>query len=77
MSEKSLNDLFPDATTSNEQVVPPADPLKRIRAAVVKLRSLRTQVGHDGLTPAGARTLLEEVAAGLEACAAALERRER
>ena len=68
MSEKSLNDLFPDAS--------PADPLRRIRAAVVKVRSLRTQVGHDGLTPAGARTLLEEVAAGLEACASALERRE-
>lgn len=68
MSEKSRNDLFPDAA--------PADPVRRIRGAVVKVRSLRTQVGHDGLTPAGARTLLDEVAAGLEACAAALERRE-
>jgi hypothetical protein len=67
MSDKSLNDLFPDAV--------PTDPVKRIRAAVVKVRSLRTQVGHDGLTPAGARTLLDEVAAGLEACAAALVQR--
>jgi hypothetical protein len=68
MSDKPTGGLFPDAA--------PADPVRRIRAAVVKVRSLRTQVGHDGLTPAGARALLDEVAAGLEACAAALERRE-
>jgi hypothetical protein len=55
----------------------PTDPLKRLRAAAVKVRSLRTQIGHDGLTPAGARTLLEELSAGLDACATLLERSDR
>ena len=45
-------DLFPDA--------PPPDPARRIRAATVKLRALRTQLGHDGLTPQGARTLIDD-----------------
>ena len=60
-------DLFPDA--------PPPDPARRIRAATVKLRALRTQLGHDGLTPQGARTLIDEVSAALDACAQALEAR--
>lgn len=58
-------DLFPDA--------PAPDPARRIRASCVKLRSLRTQLGHDGLTPAGARLLIDEIAAALDACAQALE----
>lgn len=65
MDRKSITDIFPDA--------PAPDPARRIRAAVVKLRSLRSQVGHDGLTPAAARTLLDEVSAALEACASAVE----
>jgi hypothetical protein len=56
---------FPDA--------PAPDPARRIRAAAVKLRSLRTQLGHDGLTPSGARTLIDEISAALDACAQALE----
>jgi hypothetical protein len=68
MSEKP-GGLFHDAA--------PTDPVRRIRAAAVKVRSLRTQIGHDGLTPAGARTLLEELSASLEACATLLERTER
>ena len=58
-------DLFPD-------VLPP-DPARRIRAATVKLRALRTQLGHDGLTPSGARTLIDEVTAALDARAQALD----
>ena len=61
----SRPDLFPDAAAP--------DPARRIRAAAVKLRSLRTQLGHDGLTPSGARTLIDEITAALEACAQALE----
>jgi hypothetical protein len=65
MSDRpSRPDLFPDAA--------PPDPARRIRAATVKLRSLRTQLGHDGLTPAGARILIDEVTAALDACAQAL-----
>lgn len=56
---------FPDAA--------PPDPARRIRAASVKLRSLRTQLGHDGLTPSGARTLIDEITAALDACAQGLE----
>jgi hypothetical protein len=66
MSDRpSRPDLFPDAAAP--------DPARRIRAANVKLRSLRTQLGHDGLTPAGARILIDEITAALEACAQALE----
>jgi hypothetical protein len=59
-------DLFPDLT--------PADPAHRIRAAVTRIRSLRGQVGHDGLTPSGTRTLIDELTAALEEIARALDR---
>jgi len=68
MSERSET-LFPDA--------PAPDPVKRIRSAIVKIRSLRSQVGHDGLTPSAARTLLDELTLALDACASALEQRSR
>ena len=58
-------DLFPDMGAP--------DPARRIRASAVKLRSLRTQLGHDGLTPAGARILIDEITAALDACAQAIE----
>lgn len=61
----SLGDLFPDAAAP--------DPARRIRAACVKLRGLRTQLGHDGLTPQGARALIDELTAALEAAAQALD----
>lgn len=59
------SDLFPDA--------PKADPVRRIRSASTQLRQLRNRVGHDGLTPAAARTLIDEITKALDACAKALE----
>ena len=59
-------DLFPDMT--------PADPAQRIRGSATRIRSLRGQVGHDGLTPSAARTLIDELTAVLEEVATALER---
>ncbi|MBI4540050.1 MAG: hypothetical protein HY704_11145 [Gemmatimonadetes bacterium] len=51
---------------------PQIEPAHRIRAAVVKIRSLRSQIGHDGLTPTASRTLIDELTVALEACADAL-----
>lgn len=59
-------DLFPDLARP--------DPPARLRAAAVKIRSLRSQVGHEGLTPAATRTLIDEITAALETVAEALER---
>lgn len=58
-------DLFPDMA--------PADPAGRIRSAAVRIRSLRGQVGHDGLTPSATRTLIDELTMALEEVAAALD----
>ena len=58
-------DVFSDASAP--------DPIARLRSAVTKLRSLRSQVGHDGLTPSASRALLEELTTALDACAQALE----
>lgn len=58
-------DLFPDLT--------PPDPAARIRGAATRIRSLRAQVGHDGLTPSASRTLIDELTAALEEVAAALD----
>jgi hypothetical protein len=63
-----VHDLFPDA--------PRPDASRRIRSATSKIRQLRSQVGHDGLTPSAARTLLDELTAALDACASALEERD-
>ena len=60
-----LHDLFPDA--------PRMDPARRIRAAATRIRGLRGQVGQEGLTPNGARTLIDELTVALDACAQALE----
>ena len=51
-----------------------AAPAKRIRDAAKKIRSLRGQIAHDGLTPSASRTLLDELTRALEACAEALEK---
>lgn len=59
-------DLFPDLS--------PADPASRIRSAATKIRGLRSQVGHDGLSPSAARTLIDELTSVLEEMARALER---
>lgn len=39
-----------------------------------KIRSLKSQVGHDGLTPSSARVLIDELGKALEACAQVSER---
>lgn len=59
-------DLFPDLA--------PSDPAVRIRNAATRIRSLRSQVGHDGLTPSASRTLIDELTAALDEVAAALDR---
>ncbi len=59
-------ELFPDLS--------PADPGQRIRSCAVKIRSLRSQVGHDGLVPSAARTLIDELSTALEETARALDR---
>ena len=59
-------DLFPDMA--------PGDPAARIRSAATKIRSLRGQVGHDGLTPSATRTLIDELTQALEEVATALDR---
>jgi hypothetical protein len=59
-------DLFPDMA--------PADSAQRIRGSATRIRSLRSQVGHDGLTPSAARTLIDELTAVLEEVASALDR---
>ena len=59
-------DLFPDLT--------PADPTERIRSAATRIRSLRGQVGNDGLTPSATRTLIDELTKALEEVAGALDR---
>ena len=62
-------DLFPDLA--------PVDPAQRIRSSATKIRSLRSQVGHDGLSPSAARTLIDELTTVLEELAKALEHPER
>lgn len=57
-------DLFPDLAA--------ADPAQRIRNASTKIRNLRSQIGHDGLTPAGARTLIDELTTALDEIARAV-----
>jgi hypothetical protein len=59
-------DLFPDLAAP--------DPGTRIRGCATRIRSLRGQVGHDGLTPSATRTLIDELTAALEEIASALER---
>ena len=62
-------DLFPDMAAP--------DPAQRIRAAATKIRALRSQVGHDGLTPSASRALIDELTTVLEEVARALEHQKR
>ncbi len=62
-------DLFPDLA--------PVDPAQRIRSSATKIRSLRSQVGHEGLSPSAARTLIDELTTVLEELAKTLDTRER
>jgi len=58
-------DLFPEMS--------PVDPAKRIRSSATRIRSLRSQVGHDGLSPSASRILIDELTAVLEELARVLE----
>lgn len=58
-------DLFPDMATP--------DPAHRIRGAGTRIRALRSQVGHEGLTPSASRTLIDELTSALEEIARALD----
>ncbi len=49
------------------------DPVRRLRSGAARIRGLKAQVGHDGLTPSATRTLIDELTAALEAVASALE----
>jgi hypothetical protein len=53
--------------------VPTMGPAQRIRHSASKIRRLRQQVGHDGLSPASARTLLDELSNALDAMAKAID----
>lgn len=52
---------------------PPLDPPARVRAAARKVRQLKSQVGVDGLPAPAFRTLLDELAASLDAIAGVIE----
>ena len=62
-------DLFPDMA--------PTDPAGRIRGAAVRIRSLRSQVGHEGLTPSATRTLIDELTMALEEVASILDQEKK
>jgi hypothetical protein len=48
------------------------DPVERLGHAARKIRSLRTQLGAEGLTLAATRILIDEISASLDAAARAL-----
>ncbi len=61
--------LFPDLS--------PGSPADRVRSSLTKIRNLRSQVGHDGLTPSGTRTLIDELTRAMEEIARALDTLEK
>jgi len=48
------------------------DPIERIEHAARKIRTLRTQLGAEGLTLAATRVLIDELSAALDAAARGL-----
>ena len=58
-------DIFPDLAQS--------EPTARIRDAITRIRNLRGQVGHDGLTPTASRALIDEITRALEEIVRALD----
>jgi len=48
------------------------DPVERVAHAARKIRSLRTQLGAEGLTLSATRVLIDELGAALDAAARAL-----
>ena len=72
--KQALSRLFSEADDGDNTPGSPfgddpsgVNPGSRLRAAITRLRSLRSQAGSDGLTPAATRSLLDEVVAALEA----------
>jgi flagellin-like hook-associated protein FlgL len=51
------------------------DPIERLEQAARKIRTLRTQLGAEGLTLAATRVLIDELSAALDAAARALRER--
>lgn len=49
------------------------DPKRRLEGAPARLRALRAQVGSEGMSGAGMRQLLDELAADIEAITRLLE----
>ena len=71
--KEALSRLFGDAADPEEKTSPFGGSAagvgagSRLRAAITRLRILRSQAGSDGLTPAATRSLLDEVVSALEA----------
>lgn len=53
------------------------DAVSRVEESARRIRMLRTQMGAEGLTMAGTRSLIEELGAALESTARALRTLER
>jgi len=77
--KQALARLFGDEAAAGESPTSPfgdtpvgTGPDSRLRAAVTRLRLLRSLAGADGLTPSATRSLLDEVVAALEAIEDAL-----
>ncbi|MSR22453.1 MAG: hypothetical protein EXR92_02745 [Gemmatimonadetes bacterium] len=71
---KSFDRLFAGGPSDEEPSPSPfgdgpsaGAPSARLRAAVTRLRRLRSQVSAEGLSPAGTRSLLDDLIKSLEA----------
>jgi hypothetical protein len=77
-----VNPFGDDAPTGSRRANPfgdeggDLDPIERLEHAARKVRTLRTQLGAEGLTLAATRVLIDEVSAAFEAAARALRSRE-
>lgn len=72
----SLEGLFGEGSSDEGRAPSPfgdeatgSGPDGRLHAALVRLRRLRSQVGAEGLSSAGTRSLIDEVVTALEALA--------
>lgn len=74
----AINPFGDDAETGPQRTNPfgdddgTLDPVERIGHAARKIRSLRTQMGAEGLTLSAMRTLIDELTASMDATARAL-----
>lgn len=56
---------------------PRADPVRRLEVAAVKVRTLKNQLGAEGLPLAATRELMDEIAHAFDAVARALRKQNR